>query len=227
MSLFGIRRGRNGRTATVRLVCETSTDWRGFLSDRRNVARLALGLATIAALTVSVQAWKHAFPFRLDQRPVGGVAALIDFERVNPERTARARDRAAEQVPPVFSPDPRALLRAPEELRAALAPFAQVTDMARLPVETRRAFGLAVDGNQPAGSGGLPPGDRAEAFEKLRQIANSGQQLSDLVSDFAKFLQPLEKSGLLRGDHITAELSAIGQLAVSDVDGTTHVVDLS
>lgn len=226
MSLFGFRRGRNGRSAALRLAADPATDLRGLLSDRRVLARLMLGLATIGALTVCVQAWKSAFPFRLDQRPVDGVAAMIDFKRVNPELTARARDRAAERVPPVFSHDPRVLARAPQELRAALLTFVPMAEVTRLPVDTRRAFGLTIEGNQPP-AGGLPSVDRAEAFEKLKQIAADERLLIDLISDFAKFIQPLEKTGLIRPDHVTAELSATGQIAVTETDGALRIINLT
>ena len=75
MSLFGTRRGRNGRGAGLRLSTGPLTDLRSVLGDRRVLGRAAMGLVTIAALTVCVQAWRHPFPFRLDQRPVDGVAA--------------------------------------------------------------------------------------------------------------------------------------------------------
>jgi hypothetical protein len=191
MPLFGTRRGRNARGAALRLETGSTTDWRAVLGDRGTLARLALALVTIAALTVCVQAWKHAFPFRLDQRPVDGVAALIDFERVNREQTARARDRAAEQVPPVYRHDSRAVTRAPQELNAGLLTFVPAKNVSQLPPETRRAFGLSVEGNQPA-VGGLPAGDRNEAFERLQKIARNEQLLRDLVSDFARFIQPLD-----------------------------------
>src|SRR5262249_17029005 len=123
MSLFGSRRGRNGRGAVSRLSTGPLTDLQAILRDRRVLARLAMGLVTVVALTVCVQAWTHPFPFRLNQRPVDGVAAVIDFQRVNRERTARARDRAAEQVPPIFRHDPRVISRAPQELKAALVTF--------------------------------------------------------------------------------------------------------
>src|SRR5262249_19544155 len=226
MSLFGTRRGRNGRGATLRLSTGPLTDLRALLRDRRVLARLAMGLVTVVALTVCVQAWTHPFPFRLDQRPVDGVAAVIDFERVNRERTARARDRAAEQVPPIVRHDPRSIARAPQELSAVLSTFASARDLGNLPAESRRAFGLAVEGNQPT-AGGLPAADRTEAFQKLKDIASKEQLLRDVVADFAKFLQLLEKTGLIRAEHITPELSATGQLAVVDPDGSVRNVNLS
>jgi putative nucleotidyltransferase with HDIG domain len=226
MSLFGTRRGRTGRGATLRLAQGPPTELRAVLGDRRVLARLGMALVTIAALVVCVQAWKHAFPFRLDQRPVDGVAAVVDFKRVNAERTARARDRAAEQVPPVFTHNPRAIVRAPQELSAALLTFVMPGDVASLPPETRRAFGLAIEANQPP-SGGVPAGDRNEAFQKLKEVASSEQRLRDAVADFAKFLQPVEKTGLVRPEHITPELSGSGQLSVAEPDDTLRTVNLS
>src|SRR3954467_8005034 len=102
MSLTGTKRGRIGRGAALRLESDPSVELHSWLTDRTAMSRLTLAVVTVAALPLCVQAWKHAFPFRLNQRPVDGVAAVIDFQRVNRERTARARDRAAEQVPPVF-----------------------------------------------------------------------------------------------------------------------------
>ncbi|MGE5191499.1 MAG: hypothetical protein ACM3U2_03285, partial [Deltaproteobacteria bacterium] len=223
MSLFATRRGRSVRGAGLRLSPAAPADLRALFGDRRVLARLGLGLVTIAALTVCVQAWKHAFPFRLDQRPVDGVAAVIDFQRVNPERTARARDRAAEQVPPVFTHNPRSIARAPQELNAALLTFVMPRDVASLPPDTRRAFGLSVEGT----AGGLPAGDRNEVFQKLKEIASREQTLRDVVADFDKFLQPLEKTGLIRAEHITPELSGTGQLSIAESDGTLRTVNLS
>jgi hypothetical protein len=225
MPLFGTRRGRNARGAALRLEMGSTTDWRAVLSDRGTLARLALALVTIAALTVCVQAWKHAFPFRLDQRPVDGVAALIDFERVNREQTARARDRASEQVPPVYRHDSRAVTRAPQELNAGLLTFVPAKNVSQLPPETRRAFGLSVEGNPPA-AGGLPAGDRNDAFERLQQIARNEQLLRDLVTDFARFIQPLDKTGLIRPEHVSAELTTTGQITVADQDGKRRTVSV-
>jgi hypothetical protein len=225
MPLFGSRRGRNARGAALRLETGSTTDWRAVLGDRGTLARLALALVTIAALTVCVQAWKHAFPFRLDQRPVDGVAALIDFERVNREQTARARDRAAEQVPPVYRHDSRAVTRAPQELNAGLLTFVPAKNVSQLPPETRRAFGLSVEGNPPA-AGGLPAGDRNDAFERLQQIARNELLLRDLVSDFGRFIQPLDKTGLIRPEHVSAELTATGQITIADQDGNRRTVSV-
>ncbi len=226
MSLFGTKRGRNGRGAALRLTSGPATELRCLLRDRTVLARLSLGLLTVATLTVCVQAWKHAFPFRLDQRPVDGVAAVIDFKRVNRERTARARDRAAEQMPAVFRHDARAVSRAPQELSAGLLTFVPASDVTNLPPQTRRAFGLAIEGNPPP-SGGLPAGDRNEAFQKLKEIAGDEQRLRDLVAEFAKFIQPLEKAGLIRPAHITSELSATGQIAMADSEGVLRTVNLT
>jgi putative nucleotidyltransferase with HDIG domain len=154
------------------------------------------------------------------------VAAIINFDRVNPERTARERERAAEQVLPVFNLDPRPLTRAPQELRSAFGPFLTAPSVSALPVEARRAFGLAAEGNQPS-AGGLPAGDRAESFAKLKQVAADEGRLRDLIADFTRFLQPLEKIGLILPDPVTVGMSATGQITIASADGTTVVANLS
>src|SRR5215475_229752 len=105
MSLCGFRRGRSVRGGGLRVASGPIDDLRSVLADRAVLSRLALGMVTVAALLVCVQGWKPAFPYRLYQRPTAGIAAIVDFQRVNRERTTRARDRAAEQVPPVFRRD--------------------------------------------------------------------------------------------------------------------------
>ena len=227
MSFFGIRRGRNGRGATLRLAAGPSADWRDLFTDRTKLARIALAFLTIGGLTLCVQAWKHSFPFRLGQRPADGVAAIIDFQRINRELTARARDRAAEQVPPIFRHDPRPLSRAPQDLRAGILAFGPVRDVSSLPPEIRRDFGLTIEGNQNATSG-LPAGDRVEAFERIKQIATSEEKLRDVTADFGKFIQPLEKNGiLLRPEQAPGELIGSGELAVADTDGQSRIVNLT
>jgi len=210
----------------LRLAADPSFELRSLLTDRRAMSRLALGLLTVAALTFAVQGWKHDFPFRLNQRPGSGVAAVIDFQRVNRERTARARDRAAEQVPPVFRRDSKPLSPAAQELRTGLLSFLPAADVGRLPAETRRAFGLAVEGNQPPAVG-LPAGDRNESFARLKQIAADDQKLRDVVADFTRFIQPLEKTGLVRPEHVMAEMNVTGQISVPDAHGDLQAVNLS
>lgn len=226
MPLFGTRRGRHGRGAALRLETGSAADVRTLLGDRAVIGRIALAFATIAALTASVQAWKHAFPFRLNERPVDGVAAIIDFQKVNREQTARARDRAAEQVAPVFRHDSAPLSRAPQQLHAALQAFVPAPDVSSLPADVRRAFGLAAEGSQPT-AGGLPAGDRMEAFERLKQLVSDEQQLCGLAESFAKFIQPLERMGLIRSEHVASDLSATGQVSILDSDGESRTVNLT
>lgn len=226
MPLFGFRRGRHGRGAALRLETGSAGESRSLLGDRSVVGRIVLGLVTVAALTACVQSWKHAFPFRLNERPVDGVAAIIDFQKVNREQTARARDRAAEQVAPVFRHDSTPLTRTPQQLHAALQAFVSAPDVSSLPADAKRAFGLAAEGSQPT-AGGLPAGDRVEAFERLKQLATDEQQLRGLTESFARFIQPLERMGLLRPEHVASDLSVTGQITVLDADGESRTVNLT
>ena len=226
MSHSGYKLRRASRRAALRLTTDPTFDLGGMLADRWVLARLFLGLLAVVALTILVQGWKHSFPFRLHQRPIDGVAAVIDFKHVNPERTARDRDRAAEQVLPVFRLENRALLRAPQDLKTALGLFPRANSVSQLPAETRRAFGLTAEANQPSATG-LPAPDRVEGFEKLKQLASDESELRDLGTDFAKFLQPIEKTGLILPDQSTAELGRSGQLTIAAADGTTSTAQIS
>jgi cyclic-di-AMP phosphodiesterase PgpH len=226
MSLFGIRRGRSHRGTALRLATGSSADIRTILTDRTILARLAVALVTTAMILAAVQGWKPSFPYRLEQRPDAGVTATIGFERINRERTNRARDRAAEQVLQIFSRDNRALNRLASDLRAGLLTFAQADDVSMLPADIRRAFGLSAEGALPPG-GGLPGGDRAVVFQRLKQVAADAEQLRDLITDFVKFLQPIDQYGLLRPEHLPGDLPAGGQIAVRDADGNLSPVALA
>ncbi|MBS0265086.1 MAG: hypothetical protein JSS02_24355, partial [Planctomycetes bacterium] len=219
-------RGRGGRATALRIAASPTADLKHLLRDRWVLSRLALGLLTVIALTACVQSWKHPFPFRLNQRPADGVAAVISFQRVNPERTARDRDRAAEQVLPVFNLNPQPLTRAPQELRNGLTTFLTAESINRLPVETRRAFGLNADAGPPISTGLVLP-DRNELFQKLKQLAADESQLRDVVADFGRFLQPLEKKGLVLPDQVAAINSPAGQITILSTDGTSTVANLS
>lgn len=227
MSIFSTKRSRGGRASLQLTTGPVQEFWR-HLRNQSVLARLALCLVTIAGMVVAVQGWKRPFRFRLDQRPLNGIAATVDFQRVNRERTARAKDRAAELVPPVFRHEPRSISKLPVDLRAALQPFASAATLQQLPAETRRNFGLTVAADAAA----APPAavvssDRSEAFSRLKGLAADEQQLRDVVADFAKFIQPLEKKGVVRVEHIPAEVAVAGQIAVAEADGTLRVVVLS
>lgn len=217
MSLFGIRRGRNTRGVTLKVTPDPVAELRLLLTDRSVLARLALGLVTVAALTACVQGWKQAFPYRLDERPVAGIAAAVDFQRINRERTNRARDRAAEQIPHVFRLDTRSLQRLPQELRVGLLSFSQATDVPMLPPEVRRAFGLSAEGALPTVAG-VPAADRADIFRRLKQLASDEDQFNDVIGDFARFIQPLDKNGLLRVEHLPPDLTPGGPIAIREGD---------
>jgi putative nucleotidyltransferase with HDIG domain len=224
MSLFGIKRGRNVRGAGLRIAPSPAADLRSVLADRRVLSRLLLGLVAISGLLVCVQGWKQAFPYRLEQRPVAGVAAVIDFQRLNRERTARARDRAAEQAPPVFRSDDQSRARLPQQLQNAILSINTAAELSALPAEARRAFGLSAEG---VGTAGTPVADRTETFQRLRELAGDEARLKDVIADFRRFIQPLQEFGLLRPEHIPAELSAGGTVAVQQADGALRTINLA
>jgi cyclic-di-AMP phosphodiesterase PgpH len=227
MSIFGTKRTRGGRAA-LQLSTGRVQDLLRNLRDQAVLTRLALCLLTIAGMVVAVQGWKKPFRFRLDQRPVDGIAAAIDFHRVNRERTARAKDRAAEQVPPVFRNEPRAVVKLPQDLRAALQPFVTANTLQQLPAETRRIFGLTVAADTtPVPAAAVVPADRTESFARLKALATDEKLQRDVLAEFSKFIQPLEKNGVVRVEHFPQDIVIAGQIAVNEPDGSHRLVNLS
>lgn len=225
MPFFNQRRGRNSRSVSLRLSGGTTHDvWDG-LRNRRVLLKLLLVFVAIVAMIVSVQGWKLPFPYRLDQQPLHGIAAKIKFERVNRERTARDRERAAEQVPFIFRHAPQPLTELTNQLQTGLAQFAQAKSLLQLPPQTRAEFGLT-PATGPAAAA-AQKFNLAEEFEKLKKIAGDERQLPVVVKEFGEFVQPLEKKGLIRPQHFPPEMSSSDTLAISVQEGQHEAVSLS
>ena len=212
MSLFNPKRGRTSRSLTVRMAGGQTPDLWDALRNRRVILKLLLCFVAIIAMIVSVQGWKLPFPFRMNQAPLHGIAAKIKFQRVNRSRTARDRERAAEQVPFIFHNTPQPLRDLPGKLQASLSQFAQAKSLLQLPPQTRAEFGLA-----PAIGPGLAAVSAtkgAARFDRLKQVAGNEQALQAVVREFGEFIQPLEQYGLVRPEHLPPEMSASDPVAV-------------
>jgi len=182
------------------------------LRRRSVLVRLAICLPALLGLVAAVQAWNAPFPYRLEQRPLHGITARVEFHRVNENLTARAREKAAERVSPVFRHDPAALRDLPAKLSANLQQLAQAESVGTLSPELRSAFGLS----QPAGSTAkaMPDEDRDRLFNFLRETAVDELKLQQLIVEWTSFLEPLQRKGLIRSDHLTPEQVAASMLTV-------------
>ena len=167
-----------------------------------------------------MQAWKHAFPFRLERAPGrrrgGGHRLSAGQPRTDGAGPRPGRRAGAARVQPRFA---GAVAHSAAVADGPVDVPADRRNVAEIPVEIRRAFGLAVEGN-------AAPCRRIAACRPNRGLRKAQgrspadePQLADLMAEFAKFIQPLEKTGLIRPDHVAAELGTTGQIAISEAGG--------
>jgi cyclic-di-AMP phosphodiesterase PgpH len=178
--------------------------------DRAVLLRLAMGLQAVLLLLLVLQTWKAPFAYREGAIASYGVAARIDFQRVDPEETEKARARAEEAVPLIFNNKPDDLQRLPEEFRAALGEIAGAENLNAVPESTRLDFGLVPPNekdrvrNEAHDLFGQEPAE--QRFAALRdaligqEMSMANKRIDDLAADFAKFISPLEDYGLLDPD---------------------------
>ncbi|MFO1019959.1 MAG: HDIG domain-containing protein [Planctomycetales bacterium] len=197
MSQFGFRRGRL-KTNQLRPSSYSFAEVLHQIRDRHISLQLLLCLMALIAMVISVQAWRLPFPYHLGQKVPGGIAARVDFERIDRVATDRAREVNLASVPYIFSNNPAALKVLPQELKTALKPIASAKSLESLPPETVTSFGLGV---QAAGGADGTPGvtlkDAEVRFQRLRAIAMDERKTDDLVLEFTKFLEPVMRSGVL------------------------------
>lgn len=225
MSLFGSKRPRFVRRESARLTStvQPETGWY-LLHERGDVLRIGLILLAIAGLVLATQAWRMPFPFRLDQEPVDGVVAKIQFRRVNQQRTTRDRERAAEEVPLSFVHDPKPLETLPAMLQADIQQFASAVELAAIPADLQRSFGLDRDRTAAMSGLAVPLSNPAETFLQLKQLGSDPQQLQNVVTSFTEFIRPLQEVGVVRPEHFTR---LNDRIEIRDPNGTLRRVSLA
>ena len=227
MSGLGFKRGRQaGRPVAARLSPEWTAEWRERLLDPRVLRRVGATTVAIGLIIMGLQAWQRAFPYRLGDRPSGGVAASVPFNRVNKERTTSLRDRAADRAPLVFRLDDKEHAALPAKLRTDLQALASPARLADLPDDLRRKFGLS---SPPPPGMVTKPGeeDREAAFERLKGVVSDETALGELLDEFKQFLQKIEKTGLIRPENLPADLGLGLEAQVEDSQGSVEVVELT
>jgi putative nucleotidyltransferase with HDIG domain len=179
----------------------------GWLQDRGIVLRLSLAIGSIALLMLVLQTWEAPFPYRLGVYANHGIAAKTDFDRIDPDDTERARDRAEEAIPLIFRNHPEVLATLPEQFRAALGEIARADALDSLPMATRVEFGMAA--SPPADPrrtearklfGTEPPETRFAALREAvvgPDMNMAKDRIDDLVADFTRFISPLQQTGIL------------------------------
>lgn len=204
--MFGLgqKRTRVSRTVAFR---SQGTLWSRLLAagqDRSVLIRLGICLASLLAMLVAAQSWRAPFPFREGDAPPNGLAAKVDFERVDNEKTEQARRAAEEEAAFIFHNRPELLDPLPQRLRTSLGQMAQAGSLDKLPPDVALAFGLADDPTaERSGAARFRPESPEAGFRQIKAAismsdAQSAQQrIDDIIDDFTKFITPLRTLGVL------------------------------
>ncbi|MCA9114107.1 MAG: HDIG domain-containing protein [Planctomycetaceae bacterium] len=206
------KKARSARAAALRPTSAFFGRLQAVVNSRSTLLRLLMVALCLMALLLTVEAWKAAFTWRINDRADHGITARIGFHRLNSFETRRAREDAEAIVPFIFRHNPAPLESLPARLRTALGEVAQADSPADLPADIRAAFGLnAVEATvelNPA-----MPNEVNRDFARLkaavsREEGTAGNRIDELIKEFEEFIRPLEKHGLAD----PAELARIDKL---------------
>lgn len=182
----------------------------GISQDRGLLLRLGISLVAIVLLVVSLQAWKAPFSYRQGDYVEHGIAAKIDFERVDVIGTDLARKRAEDAVPLIFIHDPQILELLDDELRAALGEIAAAKSVERLSESARKEFALdeptAQELEESFSSEWYGRGTPQERFETFRtaivgpDMKMAEARIDSMVEEFNEFILPITLTGIISPD---------------------------
>ncbi|AMV17979.1 HD family phosphohydrolase [Planctomyces sp. SH-PL14] len=208
---FGQKRSRVPARATIRPRQKFWERLIDSLQEGDSLERAGLCVGAVLLLLVLLESWKAPFSYRNGDQIPHGIAAKIDFERVDEKGTDRERAKAEEKVPFIFRNEPERLRDLPQQLRAALGEIAQSSTVDQVSPATQRAFGLVKDTTSlPASDGSalFEANDPAFRYEQLKAtLVAEGMQsvqtrIEDIGDDFLKFIRPLERNGVISEDDI-------------------------
>ncbi|MEZ6067604.1 MAG: HDIG domain-containing protein [Planctomycetaceae bacterium] len=206
--MFGLspRRTRLSRTVAFRNQGSLWSRLSAAFQDRGVLLRLSICLLAILAMLVATEAWRAPFPFREGDRPPHGIAAKVNFRRINERETEQARSAAEDQAPFIFNNRPELLDPLPQQLRAALGEISRAESIDELDESVRKAFGMY---DPVIGTDGKPilgPFQANSADERFRRLKGAvtmadeltaRQRIDDIIDDFTKFITPLRQIGIV------------------------------
>src|SRR6218665_500425 len=96
---FGQKRTRVSPRATIRPRQKLWGRLIDALQEGESLERAGLCLGAVLLLLVLLESWKAPFPYRIGDKVPHGLAAKIDFERVDVRGTELERIKAEEKVP--------------------------------------------------------------------------------------------------------------------------------
>ena len=210
---FGPKRRRVSKSVGISRPETLQTRVQKILADQQLLMRLGVSLAAILLLVLALQSWQAPFTFRQGDYVEHGVAAKIDFQRIDVDGTELARQRAEDAVPWVFRHDPRPIAQLPEELRAALGEVAAAQSLDRVSEKTQLAFGLTESISEKNQQLNLAEewftqGTPVARFKILRDVIvgpdmdMAEQRIESMVAEFGEFILPLQETGLITPDDV-------------------------
>jgi cyclic-di-AMP phosphodiesterase PgpH len=205
MKLFGTKRSRSAKAASLKAATSLTGRLAEQLSNSEVLLRLVLCASALVAIVLSVQAWQAPFPYRLGGYCPDGIVARTDFERVNIYRTDLARLEKEESVPLVFVHDVAPLRKMINSLREHLFFVAGIENLSQLPAEALAAFGFAqttVGSNLNTVSPEL-----VADFDALKKAVGPRETaegaIGEILAEFEQLVKPLQQNGILDPAELT------------------------
>ena len=205
---FGHKRSRVSKSAAVRRPDTLGTRVLKIIKNRDLMIRIGISLVAITLLIIALQSWQAPFSYRRGDYVEHGVAAKIEFERVDEEQTEIDRDRQADDVPWIFWNSPGPLESLPDELRAALGEIAAAQEIDQLSEAAKENFGLTEEPQndlaaQFVGDWFTTEGTPKERFETLKteivgpDMKMAEQRIDAMIGEFREFLAPIVETGII------------------------------
>ena len=236
MPLIGQKHSRRHRTARRTIgtshgaVARVTTS----LRDRGVLARLSLCLLAIVILAFVVQAWKTPFTWRHGDRPVYGILAAVDFQRINSGEIERRREQKVARVPLYFRRESLPADSLTDQLRADFLMVAESVSLDGLDEDVRNVFGLV----PAAGSTDVEPGvpTAAEKYEILFRLVRAADQTTDVVTEqaridrvegllaeFQQLLLIIDRLGIIDPEYVALEELGPGQRLAVEAEDSDEV----
>lgn len=201
MSLFGPKRSRSSKAASMREASKLSTRMELALKDRRILSKLLLAIVTLVGLLIVVEGWETPFPYRLGDEVPHGIIARTQFMKVDEIKTEQLRRQEADAVPYVFRSHELPLNPLLSRLDFYLTDIASAETYNDLSPETQEAFELTLTTESELDIEQRDVSIEAE-FKSIRDSldlvgVSIRSHIEGIVADFKTILAPLESSGIL------------------------------
>ena len=201
MPLFGHKRSRSSKAASMREASKLSSKVEAALKDRRILGKLMLTVITLFGLLIVVEGWTTPFPYRIGDHVPHGIIARTQFMKVDEIKTEQLRRQQAESVPYVLRSGSLPLKSLSTRLRSYLTDIASENSYNDLEPETQEAFELTLTSG---GTDNVEQRDISleEEFQAIKSTLDStgfsiSSRIDETASDFESLLAPLESTGFL------------------------------